>query len=560
MLSFTLSMLFLSLPTLSHSYPRFQAQIPNGASVPNPCQPGATWPGVGHKAEGGGGPRNPFGLAFFANGKVWTAALCQQDSDGDGKTNGQELGDPDCTWTVGSQPKLTIGLSHPGICEPVSSPACQRKNDWLLCSPPFSCPAFELDTTKKINLTFPATPVPAQETTYMCLGFKLPSDTSYHIIGMTPITKNAQVVHHAVLLGCDDDVILSENELSTPKECGLVPPNCFQMIGTWAPGYGGICNADEFGFLMGPRGFQYAVLQIHYTNPTKASNLVDSSGMTLYYTSHLRPNDGMVLQAGQFDVTIPPRKESVTITGTCTSECSSQMQPKTLHIAGALLHMHLLGKSGDIQLIRSGEVPQVLVNVPSYNYNGQKFTYYEHAIDYRAGDEIKVTCNYQSLNKNTTTYWGEATTDEMCNGLIIVYPVVKGLRVCVQYNQLDICRLPTDLNVLGCNIMSLIYTAGVAGHVCDVICSSLCHSLFNNMRSTGCLDGDVEGLLRYVQDPAGLGKLLHLKDICDGLFATKQVGQSDGQATVRPPAVPGPRPRWSWLPSLDLKLNLKIGK
>lgn len=37
-----------------------------------------------------------------------------KDSDGDGKTNGQELGDPHCTWTKGEIPTHTNGLSHPG--------------------------------------------------------------------------------------------------------------------------------------------------------------------------------------------------------------------------------------------------------------------------------------------------------------------------------------------------------------------------------------------------------------------------------------------------------------
>ena len=33
-----------------------------------------------------------FGAALKANGMVWTKALCQADSDGDGLSNGDELG------------------------------------------------------------------------------------------------------------------------------------------------------------------------------------------------------------------------------------------------------------------------------------------------------------------------------------------------------------------------------------------------------------------------------------------------------------------------------------
>ena len=34
------------------------------------------------------------------------------DSDADGMTNGAEFGDPDCTWTPGTAPKFSAGLSH----------------------------------------------------------------------------------------------------------------------------------------------------------------------------------------------------------------------------------------------------------------------------------------------------------------------------------------------------------------------------------------------------------------------------------------------------------------
>ena len=40
--------------------------------------------------------------------------LCQKDSDQDGKTNGEELGDPNCQWTEGATPELISGLTHPG--------------------------------------------------------------------------------------------------------------------------------------------------------------------------------------------------------------------------------------------------------------------------------------------------------------------------------------------------------------------------------------------------------------------------------------------------------------
>lgn len=36
------------------------------------------------------------------------------DSDGDGRTNGQELGDPNCLWKEGTIPDFVTGITHPG--------------------------------------------------------------------------------------------------------------------------------------------------------------------------------------------------------------------------------------------------------------------------------------------------------------------------------------------------------------------------------------------------------------------------------------------------------------
>ena len=67
-----------------------------------------------------------------------------KDSDGDGRTNGEELGDPDCTWAPGTAPKLTSGLSHPGVCEPMDSLVCEGKTSFVDCDAgEFVCPAVD---------------------------------------------------------------------------------------------------------------------------------------------------------------------------------------------------------------------------------------------------------------------------------------------------------------------------------------------------------------------------------------------------------------------------------
>lgn len=68
-----------------------------------------------------GGPRNAFGLdvemLVTDNGQehFWSAALAAKDSDGDGFTNGEELGDPEGTWQPGdANPGETSAVTNPG--------------------------------------------------------------------------------------------------------------------------------------------------------------------------------------------------------------------------------------------------------------------------------------------------------------------------------------------------------------------------------------------------------------------------------------------------------------
>ncbi|XP_059151145.1 temptin-like [Physella acuta] len=138
MLRLTLAVALLGCVT---AFPNFRDEIPNGHNVPIPCKPTEKWPGVGHFNFYGTRAQNQFGLDFKAAGNKWTKELCQKDSDNDGVTNGNELGDPDCIWTPGKEPTRRDQITHPGICDPWYSPTCfstvlpsqlyKTQEDWM---------------------------------------------------------------------------------------------------------------------------------------------------------------------------------------------------------------------------------------------------------------------------------------------------------------------------------------------------------------------------------------------------------------------------------------------
>lgn len=102
------ALLLVLAPAAVRAHSFYLRDLPNGESVPGR-------PALGHVSTGGGGTLNAFGKDFRTHGRTWSRALCELDSDGDGRTNGEELGDPSCVWRIGQTPEFTTGLTHPGV-------------------------------------------------------------------------------------------------------------------------------------------------------------------------------------------------------------------------------------------------------------------------------------------------------------------------------------------------------------------------------------------------------------------------------------------------------------
>ncbi|KAF0697919.1 Aste57867_11416 [Aphanomyces stellatus] len=98
------------IPSIVYGYYDFTKKIPNGLNIPGESS-------AGHS---GRGQLNRFGFDFHAAKFRWTTELCEKDSDGDGATNGEELGDPCCVWQVGWAPD-TNTVSPPGTPNKFSS-------------------------------------------------------------------------------------------------------------------------------------------------------------------------------------------------------------------------------------------------------------------------------------------------------------------------------------------------------------------------------------------------------------------------------------------------------
>jgi hypothetical protein len=112
----------IALSSNAHAKAEYVTYLPNGGvHTCENCHPGGNTLAInlfGQEAS------NQVGKPITE----WWPALVDSDSDGDGQTNGQEMGDPCGDWLIGLDPPRTTDISNPGDAADVSadpdSPTC----------------------------------------------------------------------------------------------------------------------------------------------------------------------------------------------------------------------------------------------------------------------------------------------------------------------------------------------------------------------------------------------------------------------------------------------------
>ncbi|MSQ83504.1 MAG: hypothetical protein EXR77_11555 [Myxococcales bacterium] len=162
------------------------------------------------------------------------------------------------------------------------------------------------------------------------------------------------------------------------------------------------------------------VFQSHYVNyNTKDIEIQDVARLeyateaNLTEVSYLIINDGLV---------------QIAPTGETTRSMSCKV-PADVKLMATLGHMHNLGKSIKIELLRPDDpavMPKTLFNIaqwkPEFRDTGpiEVFGVGNTALDLKAGDEIKVTCTW-----NNTTGKAVAFPKEMCTTVSYYFPATK---------------------------------------------------------------------------------------------------------------------------------------
>jgi hypothetical protein len=250
------------------------------------------------------------------------------------------------------------------------------------------------------------------------LPVEIPEDKMVAAVEFHP--GNKRVVHHAVLF-LDDKGQARKLDAATPEPGygnfggpGFLPSGA---LGGWSVGNTARRLPNDMGRYL-KKGSDI-VVQVHY-HPTGKEE-VDQSELGLYFVD--KPVGDLLKEPAKlvgsiwmanYEMDIPAGESNYKRSTTYTL-------PKDVIMVGIVPHMHLLGKSMRVTATQPRQTPEVLIDIPVWNYNWQDEYYYEKPIRLKAGTKIVVEAVFDNSADNPSNpssppqrvTWGEETTDEM---------------------------------------------------------------------------------------------------------------------------------------------------
>lgn len=285
---------------------------------------------------------------------------------------------------------------------------------------------------------------------YRCfpLNVEFPEDT--YLAGSDVVPDQRAIVHHVLVYVVSPGDVAAllqrdERDAGPGYTCyggpgaGTVP----SPVAAWVPG--STANMMDEGTMQFIAAGSRLVMQIHY-NVLTAEAVPDQTALNLYYWDEPQPFEAVANPQPKVDLFIPAGDDNVTEVAEFAYRGD---EPVTLAAMGP--HMHVLGKSIRVDLIREDGDEECLVDIPDWDFNWQQNYRFEEGeeVIVNPGDRFRLTCVYDNSAENQPVVngerltprdvtWGEGTLDEMClNFITLVKPFEPPTGRC---GGLDACR------------------------------------------------------------------------------------------------------------------------
>lgn len=271
---------------------------------------------------------------------------------------------------------------------------------------------------------------------YRCFVLDWDATAETYVTGFAVTPGDTRIVHHVAAFLFGPDSPMGEDIFTTLDDWDAADPgpgySCFggpaasgsdlqvpvQQLAQWVPGNAGTDFPAGTGLRVLPGS--KIVLQLHYNLPA-GNERADQTSIAFKLDAAVEKRAAFApwLNAAwpMGTMAIPP--------GTSTIEANGD--PRALYdlllgdsvdasagfdIHSALLHMHTLGSSASVSLVKPTETVTML-DIPAYDFGWQITYAFAAPVRFDDGDKLDLKCVYDNPGTETAN-WGEGTGDEMC--------------------------------------------------------------------------------------------------------------------------------------------------
>lgn len=283
---------------------------------------------------------------------------------------------------------------------------------------------------------------------YRCFVVPWPETETTHVTGFVTEPGNQAIVHHVITYvvppGKVAAALAAEEADDGPGYSCFGPARFGQeylpWLSAWAPGGSGGDFPANTGIRVEPGSA--LILQAHY-NVVMSDPAPDKSKMIFQIETDLPriaaltpftnydwvAGGTMILPAGEVtthSVTLPFAEWVHAYSG------GMLRQNETLTIHDVNFHMHQLGVSGSLEIIRASGEEECLLGINDWDFNWQLAYRLKEPVVFNPGDRLRLTCTWDNTAANQSTAepprdlgWGDGTYDEMC--LAVMYLSQDGI-------------------------------------------------------------------------------------------------------------------------------------
>ncbi len=258
-------------------------------------------------------------------------------------------------------------------------------------------------------------PTQSVDDEYRCFVVDPGQTTDQFLTGFHVHPGNASVVHHVIVFSLPDAAAADEAValdaaapgLGYPCQGGAGPAGAAFLLG-WAPGNQAVFFPTETGIRIASH--RQVVMQIHY-------NLAGSDGLPDRTTVDFQLAGAVVDEARivgiPASVNLPPGQSDVTAVGSINVPLG-----RTGRVWGTAMHMHQRGTGGGVAM--RGESDACLLDLANWSFHWQHFYWFDEPAVLSGGEQLEVTCRYDTSDDTAPVTWGEGTADEMCLAYLYV--------------------------------------------------------------------------------------------------------------------------------------------